>query len=66
MPEARGPAVGISIILELDDDVEDLLTDGTEVEQTAPMLKLLRLLDRDGIVSVFLPENAVHDDMLVI
>lgn len=66
MPETSGPAVGISVIFELYDDVEDLFTDGAEIEQTAPLLKLLRFLYGDGIVSILLPEDAVYEYLLVI
>lgn len=66
MPETSGPAVGISIILELYDDVENLLANRAKVEQAAPVLKLLGLLDGDGIFSVFLSKSAAHKDMLVI
>jgi non-canonical (house-cleaning) NTP pyrophosphatase len=64
--QTGGPAVGISVGLELDDDVEDLFADGAEIEQIAPVLQLLQLLDGDGVVSVLLAQDAADKDVLVI
>lgn len=66
MFETSGPAVGVTVILEFYNDVEDLLSNSTEIKQTTPVFKLLRLLDRDWIVSVFLSKGAVNKDMPVI
>ena len=61
VPEAGGPAVGIALGPEFGDYVVDLLSNGAEVEEGAPVLELLGFLKRDGVVLVPVSECAIDE-----
>lgn len=54
MLEAGGPTVCIFFCFELSDDVENLLSDGTEIKQVCFVLELLCFFNGDGIIFILL------------